>query len=235
MKKPKAPKVKSPAVNKSLPAGVHIIERPKGPPPIVKKGPPPPAPFLQRPGTQPQFSEVVAAERAAQPKIEHRPILQGATHLEFTSEPNKSGQVTVVVAPIKAFGDFSSLKGTIRYGKLVGTDTFRYAPGEAPAKQDTEQDEKVVAFPARKGPPPPPGSAPAKPARTPSAGGKREGVCGFIDDTIEAADGEQTAEEILAIVLAKFPGRDAAATMSTIRARPSHMRKAGKTPKPFRK
>jgi hypothetical protein len=71
-----------------------------------------------------------------------------------------------------------------------------------------------------------------KQPRAPRAAGG-ESVCGFIDGLI--AEGGRTKEEVLALVLAKFPGRDAKATMSTIGVRPSHMRAAGKTPQPFKK
>lgn len=218
-KKKPVKKSNAPAVTKTLAPNTRILPPP---PPPKKQPPPPPPPPLQRTGVTPDFKVVVAAERAALPKVQHREPIAGATHLEFTSADGK----TVVVAPVKAFGDFSSAKGTVRYGRLVGPDTFRYAEGEAPENHadPTDHDVRVPGTP----PPPPKPKTPRAPGS-----GKREGVCGFIDATI--MEGGRTAEEVLAIVLEKFPGRDPKATLSTIRCRPSHIRKAGNQPPPFKK
>jgi hypothetical protein len=53
--------------------------------------------------------------------------------------------------------------------------------------------------------------------------------CSFIDDLLE--QGDLTLSQILEKALAKFPQATKQATMGTIRARPAHMRKAGKVPK----
>lgn len=288
-----APKV---AVTRALPPGA-VVNPPKlsGPPPIIKRSGPPPI-VAAWGKTAGEFPAVVAAEKAHL-QVKHRPPMPGATHIIFRSIPDKDGAVSTVVVPIGRYGDFSSARGTVSYGKLIGPEEFRYAPGEAPAlwhppvpvgsthfefilgdgtvmQQPLKfigeyefrkgklrfgtlhgRDQFTSLMPPggddyvphnpkpaggpppikRSGPPPIAGVPAARKTRVPSAGGKREGVCGFIDNTIEEADGKLTVEEVLAIVIAKFPERDPGATMSTIRARPSHMRAAGKTPKAFKK
>lgn len=72
----------------------------------------------------------------------------------------------------------------------------------------------------------------AKVARAPKAKGG-ESVCGYIDSLIE--EKSRTKQEILDLVLKRFPGRDAKSTMNTIGVRPTHMRAAGRSPKPFKK
>jgi hypothetical protein len=136
----------------------------------------------------------------------------GDTHLEFTS----SKENTVVVCPIGMYGDFSSAPGTVRYGRLRWNEEFipadRYL--NPPEVEDTDK------------PTPPPVAK--KPAGLP-----KEGVCAFIDARI--MEGGRTAEEVLAVVMEKFPGRDARATLSTIKVRPSHIKAKGQVPPPFKK
>lgn len=52
--------------------------------------------------------------------------------------------------------------------------------------------------------------------------------CAYIDSLYT---GDFTIQEILEHTLAKFPEADPKATLSTVRARPGHIRKAGGTPK----
>ena len=203
---------------------ITTVAKRKGPPPP----PPPPPPPLQRPGKQPEFAAVLAAERKHLGKSIHPEPPDDCSHLEFVYE----GGGTHIVAPAKTWMDYAKVPGVMRYGQLVDEvgyqrgkqGSFRYHPAFDPTPKE--------AAIAHKGPPPPPGTAPAKP-KTPRApgSGKREGVCAFIDATI--MEGGRTAEEILELVMAKFPGRDPKATLSTIRCRPSHIRKAGNNPPAF--
>ncbi len=181
-------------------------------------------------------------------------IPTGATHLEY-----KTSRVALVDT-INHVNDFTHMRGELRFGKyLRGSDRFEYMDegservdgtcevNKARKREEDAGVERVV----REHPelPKPPKKKPenatqavvAALAKNPAfqkapraprpAGG--ESVCGFIDGLI--AEGGRTKEEILALVLAKFPGRDAKATLSTIGVRPSHMRAAGKTPQPFKK
>lgn len=71
---------------------------------------------------------------------------------------------------------------------------------------------------------------------TPTAkkpGMKKEGVCAFIDALI--MEGTRTAEAIRDLTLAKFPGRDPQATLSTVKTRPAHIKGKGQVPPPFKK
>lgn len=193
---------------------------------------------------QGEFPSVIAAERAALPGIRHRQPVPGCTHLIITL---KNGETIVTDIHCLERGDFDKIPGEIRFGKLIGPDNFRYAPGEDPGDRTEviiDDAGKVVSSESigrKKGPPKAvattsDGEAPApKSGRKPSAGGKREGVCGFIDQTIMDAAGKLTAEQVLDIVMKQFPDRDRSATLNTVRARPSHMRKAGKEPQPFKK
>jgi hypothetical protein len=181
-------------------------------------------------------------------------IPTGATHLEYSTSR------VAIVDTINHVQDFIHMRGQLRFGKyLRGSDRFEYldegrdrAEGtcevnKARTREDDAQVERVVReHPELPKPPrdrrtvretmasamvPVPRAKPSS-SRAPRAAGG-ESVCGFIDGLI--AEGGRTKEEILALVMAKFPGRDAKATMSTIGVRPSHMRAAGKTPQPFKK
>lgn len=178
-------------------------------------------------------------------------IPTGATHLEYSTSR------IAIVDTINHVNDFTHMRGQLRFGKYHrGSDRFEYldegtelkdgtcVENKARKREEAEHPERVV----REHPelPKPPKKTvsqcvvdalaknPAfqKAPRAPRPAGG-ESVCGFIDGLI--AEGGRTKEEILALVLAKFPGRDAKATMSTIGVRPSHMRAAGKTPQPFKK
>lgn len=173
-------------------------------------------------------------------------IPTGATHLEYSTSR------IAIVDTINHVNDFTHMRGQLRFGKYHrGGDRFEYldegtelkdgtcVENKARKREEAEHPERVVReHPELPKPPKKKPGAEAAPAVKPSApraprpaGG--ESVCGFIDGLI--AEGGRTKEEILALVLAKFPGRDAKATMSTIGVRPSHMRAAGKTPQPFKK
>lgn len=186
-------------------------------------------------------------------------IPTGATHLEYSTSR------IAIVDTINHVNDFTHMRGQLRFGKYHrGGDRFEYldegtelkdgtcVENKARKREEAEHPERVVREhpelpkpPKKKGPVPPfadpieealqknPPVKVGKPivAKVRAPGG--ESVCGFIDGLI--AEGGRTKEEILALVLAKFPGRDAKATLSTIGVRPSHMRAAGKTPQPFKK
>ncbi len=62
---------------------------------------------------------------------------------------------------------------------------------------------------------------------------KGSGKCAFIDELI--LKGGKTVEQIADLVLKRFPEADLAKTISTVKIRPSHIRAAGKVPKPFLK
>lgn len=57
---------------------------------------------------------------------------------------------------------------------------------------------------------------------------KPQSKCAFIDDLLES--GKHTLSEILDKTIEAFPKAAKKSTMATIRARPTHMRKAGRTP-----
>lgn len=221
------------SVTAPVPAGAIVNPPPRQvpPPPPPKKGPPPPPPNVNKAS----FVETAQHEAAAlrqHKMINHPKAPPDATHLEFTYKPVPGKVPTIVTGPIKMFSDFSSIEGTMRYGKLVGTDTFRYHPDflpESERRRGLQQGEQETIPEAEDTPSTP---RPPRPPRAPGSG-KREGVCSFIDDTI--MEGNRTVAEILEIVMAKFPGRDAKATESTIRCRPSHIKKKGLTPPPFKK
>jgi hypothetical protein len=106
-----------------------------------------------------------------------------------------------------------------------GHETWSSSPGGGTVRHYTAKHKPL-----------PPGHKPAPPAapKAPKvAGPKREGVCAFIDNLV--MQGGRTKEQILALVLAEFPDRDSAKTLTTIGIRPSHLRKAGQTPPPFKK
>lgn len=184
-------------------------------------------------------------------------IPAGATHLEYSTSR------VALVADIKFINDFSHMRGKLRFGKYHRqSDRFEYLDNDTPLADGVavmasehrsmkplervvreEEAPAPIAFELGK---PAKGKTkfsksqpsdivvdelPKLPRVPRPAGG--ESVCGFIDGLI--AEGGRTKEEVLALVLAKFPGRDSKATMSTIGVRPSHMRAAGKTPQPFKK
>jgi hypothetical protein len=179
----------------------------------------------------------------------HRTPPARATHLEWTHPQGR----TVIVAPLKCLEDFEAGKGTIRYG-IAHSDSFNALEGEPEAAPrdprfavpfvQTEKDGPATPVssdhPAWKQRPS--GAAPEAPApvakaapRVPRAprpvGG--ESVCGFIDGLI--MEGGRTKDQIVTLVLAKFPERDAKATLSTVGVRPSHIKAKGLTPPPFAK
>lgn len=68
--------------------------------------------------------------------------------------------------------------------------------------------------------------------KAPKAERKGPSKCAFIDAMLTVpkatSKGKHTKEQVLAAVLKAFPGSDEKSTASTINARPSHIRKAGK-------
>lgn len=192
---------------------VNPAPRQAPPPPPPKKGPPPPpvrssAPFIQQ-------VQAEATALAKHKQVHHPKAPQDATHLEFTFANG-----TVVCGPIKMFSDFSSSPGTMRYGKLIGDSAFRYHPDYEPAtaREQAAQGELAGTEEAS--------STVATKPKTPRApgSGKREGVCAVIDKLI--LEGGRSVDDILALIMEQFPTRDPAATKSTIRCRPSHIKKA---------
>lgn len=169
-----------------------------------------------------------------------------ATHLRWTD-----GHTTVEV-PVGHYGDFSSMKkGHVEWG-IVRDGDGAWIPVSEAVGRASHAEARDTPVPTRAGPPPPPPPpgakslqnvpswlkpkvAPAaKPPRTPKPAGtgpKKEGVCAFIDARI--MEGGRSVEDILALVMAQFPGRDAAATTSTIKTRPSHIKAKGMTPPAF--
>lgn len=157
-------------------------------------------------------------------------IPAGATHLEFTNSR------VAIVSPLHTLSDFKTMRGSVRFGRLRYNEEFIPMGGPEPVAAEREV---VVVKPA-------PAPKPAKVAKVAApvatkqpkaakpagkAAPKGESVCGYIDALI--VEKSRTVAEIVALVLAKFPGRDPKATESTVRVRPSHIRKAGKVPKPF--
>lgn len=163
-----------------------------------------------------------------------------ATHVEYSTSR------VAIVATVDAVNDFIHMRGQLRFGKYYPTsDRFEYLDDGKPLVDGTcvmsnehRTMKRVVREPEVPAAPKPPKAkavdTTSKPAasRTPRAPGG-ESVCGYIDGLI--VEGGRTKEEILALVLAKFPGRDPKSTLSTIGVRPAHIRKAGKVPQPFKK
>lgn len=191
-------------------------------PKLKTKAPPPPIPGTLLARTLPAQDEVIDAEKkalAARPKVNHPipPAMDNTvTHLEFTTADGR----TTVVCPVNCFGDFSSLRGTIKYGRL------RYGDDFIPRPEDLPQDADLL-----------PGTTAAvntatpKPPRAKTVGGAREGVCDFIDKLIMA--GGKTAQQICDLTVTAFPGRDPAATLSTVKTRPSRLKGKGITAPAF--
>lgn len=145
----------------------------------------------------------------------------GATHVEF-----KCCNGSTIVQAISGQGDFSTLRGTLTFGRMRYNTEFIRMGDPAFDQPDAERSTEN----APKGPPPPPKP---KVVKTPRAPGlpKGEGVCAFIDGLV--MEGGRKASEIAALVVAKFPGRELAATLSTVKVRPSHCKKKGLVPPPF--
>lgn len=147
-------------------------------------------------------------------KLAPHTVLSGASPaLLYYERPAdaKGPGLTVVVPP--GNGDFSSMASG---GKVRRTDGFT---------------DPVPAADRIK--PRPPGATEADlPARVTRPAAKREGVCAFIDERI--MEGGRTAEEVLALVMAKFPGRDPKSTLATVKTRPSHIKAKGTTPPAFK-
>jgi hypothetical protein len=150
--------------------------------------------------------------------------LRGSDRFEYLDEGRDRAEGTCEVNKARTREDDAQVERVVReHPELPKPPKFKFGkpqagvtkPGNVPA------DAVVIDDISKKLTP-----------RAPRAAGG-ESVCGFIDGLI--AEGGRTKEEVLALVLAKFPGRDAKATMSTIGVRPSHMRAAGKTPQPFKK
>jgi hypothetical protein len=186
-------------------------------------------------GAVTDFTKLVKHEKQVLKSVEslHPAPPPDCTHYEFISA---EGGVAVT-GPVDTAGDFAKTKGTMRYGKLVNDSEWRKGKPEGfryhPDYEPQSRRQAAAAEPGENlpGTEEASGTTKPKPARAPSAGGKREGVCGFIDATI--MEGGRTVAQILEIVLAKFPGRDPKATESTIRCRPSHIKKRGEVPPAF--
>lgn len=186
--------------------------------PLVKAPPPPvPASLLSR--TPPAPEQIVATEAAAiksRPSVGHPKPEPGDTHMEWRS---LDGRVSVVCAST-GYGDFSSLPGTVRYGRLRYGEDFIPDPRyeQTPALPGTEEAAATQT---------------PKPPRAKTVGGAREGVCAFIDKLI--MEGGRTAQQVCDLTMAQFPNRDAAATLNTVKVRPSHIKRKGMVPPPFAK
>ncbi len=191
------------------------------PPPPPPKAPPPPPP--RKVATPVQFTL---------PLPDQPPR---ATHLRWQSA-NKG---TTLEVPIAQYGDFSSFKtGTLSWGRIHSPGGEWEALSDDVGRQSAVEVRAEQHAPRPPGPPPPPGSKPVatKPVRQPRAAGtgpKKEGVCSFIDARI--MEGGRTVEQVLALVMAQFPGRDPVATTSTIKTRPSHIKAKGLVPPAFAK
>lgn len=192
--------------------------------PVKPSSPPPPPPKAHFGGEE--ALQKVLKMLPAQPP--------GATYVEYSRDPIYKDGVMVepgltVAVPAACAGDFSSAKpGRVRWGKL------RYGEDFVPLGADGNPVENPVEWTDKRPPEAHPSAAEpttASPAKV--AGPKREGVCAFIDGLI--MEGGRTAEQVLAIVLDKFPGRDAKATLATVKTRPSHIKAKGQTPPPFLK
>lgn len=162
-----------------------------------------------------------------------------ATHCEYNREATYKDGVMVdpgvrITVPINMYGDFSSFNtGTVRWGRM------RYGDNFIPMNHDgTDKDVTVTqdAFIETERPAsvahikPTPTGTPGAPAKAPQ---KKEGVCAFIDNLI--MQGGRSADAVLALVLAQFPGRDPKATLATVKTRPSHIKAKGLVPPPFAK
>lgn len=148
-------------------------------------------------------------------KLAPSTVLSGKSpaRIHFRQE-QKDGTFVNVSAPYPGHGDFSSAKGgTVTITRDDGTDPV-------PAKERIK--------------PHLPGATEADlPASLKKPAQKREGVCAFIDNLI--MEGGRTAEEVCELTLAKFPGRDPKATLSTVKTRPAHIKAKGLVPPPFKK
>lgn len=204
-----------------------LVKVPKLPAPKVAKvkgkAPPPPIPPSLLSRTPPPIDEVVATEKAAlaaRPKVGHPQPEPGDTHMEWRS---LDGRVSVVCAS-KGYGDFSSLPGTVRYGRL------RYGEDFIPDPRYEKQPAAEALLPGTEVAE---GTQAPKPPRAKTVGGKREGVCEFIDKLI--MEGGRTAQQVCDLTMKQFPTRDAAATLSTVKVRPSHIKRKGGVPPAFAK
>lgn len=57
----------------------------------------------------------------------------------------------------------------------------------------------------------------------------KQSKCAYIDDLLES--GKHTIAEIVELTCEKFPKANKKSTLSTVRARPAHMKKAGRVAK----
>jgi hypothetical protein len=180
------------------------------------KVPPPPPAIAKRPPPPPPPREPLPANSVLNQLSEHTP--PRATHVEYSRPATDKDPGLTIVVPIGAYGDFRSFTtGKVRYGYLRYHDDFMSLEPEVAAAAEAD-----AGIPA-----------PPKLVQPKVPGPKREGVCAFIDERI--MEGKRTPEQILEIVLAKFPGRDAKATLATIRTRPSHIKAKGLVPPAFAK
>ncbi len=185
----------------------------------TKSAPPPPPP--------PEARHYAFDDARPSDVLPHTPLAQRpakpaeATHCEF-----KACNGCTIYQDAKNAGDFSSLRGSLTWGRMRYDNDF-VRMGD-PAFDNPASDELVLKPADHKGPPPPP--KPKKQPRDPNAP-KGEGVCAFIDNLV--MQGGRKASDIAKLVVAKWPDRDLAATLSTVKVRPSHCKKKGLTPPPF--
>lgn len=201
---------------------------------------------------KPRYEHTMQVPTSKDNKLEIPP---GATHIEYSTSR------IAIVDTVNHVHDFTGMRGQLRFGKYHrGSDRFEYLDEGTELKEGTcvenKEKKREAGFYDGKEPerivrehpelPKPPKKTvsqavvdalaknPAfqKQPRAPRPAGG-ESVCGFIDSLI--IEGGRTKDEILKVVLAKFPGRDPKSTLSTIGVRPAHIRKAGKVPQPFKK
>lgn len=193
------------------------------PPPPPKKAPPPPPP---RPAQVPADSILS--------QLPHRP--NKATVIQYRLAPTDTKPGVTIVVPANAYGDFSSFKqGEVRWGYMRGPDEESdFVPLDA---EGNIVDNGTDPVPAKERIKPSPSNVGATeadlPAKVTRAPVKREGVCAFIDALI--MEGTRSAEAIRDLTVAKFPGRDPQATLSTVKTRPAHIKAKGLVPPPFKK
>lgn len=159
----------------------------------------------------------------------------GSTVVRYSRPAVGKEAAVCIVVPAHAYGDFSSFtSGKLEWGKMRGPDEETDFVGVNAEGQDVARFDEGPP----KVKPAAPGAVGATEADLPKrvkapagTGPKREGVCAFIDALI--MEGTRTAEAIRDLALEKFPGRDPAATLSTVRTRPAHIKAKGLVPPPF--
>jgi hypothetical protein len=152
-------------------------------------------------------------------KAIHKPRGKNVTHIRITAPGGKTAIVD--------WADKDTLQGVcgvVDVGRMRKKEKggFRFAKIANIVKPEVEEvnatplDDANDKAKAKK----------AKPAKAPKAP-KGPSKCSFIDDLLE--EGVHTLQAILDKVVKQFPDVDPEKTMKTIRCRPCHMRKAGRT------